>query len=59
MVTIGGLIGHAICSCAAVIGGRILAKKISVKAVTLAGALLFVLFGVFGLYRALVAFYDE
>ncbi|KAJ1330084.1 hypothetical protein BSLG_009756 [Batrachochytrium salamandrivorans] len=34
-VSLGGLLGHSICSCVAVIGGRMLAARISVKSVTI------------------------
>jgi putative Ca2+/H+ antiporter (TMEM165/GDT1 family) len=30
-VTIGGLLGHAVCTTVAVVGGRLLAARISVK----------------------------
>jgi len=43
-ITVGGIVGHAICTSVAVLGGRLLATKISVKTVTLVGALLFLLF---------------
>ena len=45
-VTIGGTIGHAICTAIAVIGGQLIAQKISVKNVTLLGGLVFLLFSV-------------
>eukprot|EP01038_Epipyxis_sp_PR26KG_P008527 gene8527-11527_t len=43
-VVIGGLIGHAFCTGLAVIGGRMLAAKISEKAVAVIGGLLFLFF---------------
>ncbi|KAI8369654.1 hypothetical protein BD560DRAFT_454592 [Blakeslea trispora] len=46
-VTAGVVIGHGMCTAVAVIGGRMLASKISVKTVTFAGAILFLIFGVF------------
>lgn len=46
-VTAGVVIGHGMCTAGAVIGGRMLASKISVKTVTFAGAILFLIFGVF------------
>ncbi|CEG83278.1 Putative Transmembrane protein 165 [Rhizopus microsporus] len=46
-VTAGVVIGHGMCTVVAVIGGRMLASKISVRTVTFAGALLFIAFGVF------------
>ncbi|KAI8928071.1 hypothetical protein BC831DRAFT_450297 [Entophlyctis helioformis] len=58
-VTIGGLMGHALCSAIAVIGGRMLAARISVKTVTILGAIIFVLCGIFGLYEFFVDNYDD
>uniref|UniRef100_A0A7S3LMN9 GDT1 family protein n=1 Tax=Aplanochytrium stocchinoi TaxID=215587 RepID=A0A7S3LMN9_9STRA len=43
-VTIGGTIGHAICTGLAVLGGRMLATRISEKQVAIAGGSLFLLF---------------
>jgi len=43
-VTIGGIIGHALCTGLAVIGGRLLASRISEKTVALAGGSLFLVF---------------
>ncbi|KAG0167253.1 hypothetical protein DFQ28_006381 [Apophysomyces sp. BC1034] len=51
-VTAGVIIGHTMCTALAVIGGRMLAAKISVKTVTFAGAVLFLVFGVFYGYHA-------
>lgn len=50
-ITGGAVIGHAICTGIAVIGGRFLATKISVKMVTLSGALLFLVFSAIGFYQ--------
>jgi len=44
-VTLGGCIGHAACTGLAVLGGRILAAKISEKTVAIVGGILFLLFG--------------
>jgi Ca2+/H+ antiporter, TMEM165/GDT1 family len=41
---LGGTIGHALCTGAAVIGGRMIAQRISVKTVTLVGAFVFLFF---------------
>ncbi|KAI8876500.1 UPF0016-domain-containing protein [Backusella circina FSU 941] len=46
-VTIGVVLGHGMCTALAVLGGRMLASKISVRTVTFAGAILFLIFGVF------------
>jgi len=43
-VTLGGTLGHAICTGIAVIGGRIIAQRISVRTVTLIGGVVFLLF---------------
>lgn len=49
-VCIGGVIGHAICTGLAVLGGRLLASRISEKTVTYAGGVLFLLFAAHSLY---------
>ena len=43
-VIVGGVLGHAICTGTAVIGGRLLASKISVRHVTLLGGIIFIIF---------------
>jgi putative Ca2+/H+ antiporter (TMEM165/GDT1 family) len=45
-VVIGGLIGHALCTGVAVVGGRMLAAKISEKHVAIVGGILFILFAI-------------
>nr|WP_199332403.1 TMEM165/GDT1 family protein [Fischerella sp. FACHB-380] len=45
-VTTGAILGHAICAAFAVIGGRMLAGRISEKTLTIAGGFLFILFGI-------------
>lgn len=45
-VITGGIIGHAICTGLGVIGGRIIAQKISVRTVTLIGGVVFILFAI-------------
>lgn len=45
-VIIGGCLGHALCTGLAVLGGRIVAQKISPRTVTLAGGVVFILFAV-------------
>jgi len=54
LVTIGTVIGHAVCTAGAVIAGRYISTKIDVKYVTLAGAALFVLFGFIYTYEFFV-----
>jgi len=43
-VCVGGVLGHALCTGLAVVGGRIIATRISVRTVTLAGGVVFLLF---------------
>lgn len=45
-VTAGAILGHAICAAIAVIGGRMLAGKISERRLTFIGGCLFLVFGV-------------
>ncbi|KAG8904953.1 hypothetical protein FRC01_008529, partial [Tulasnella sp. 417] len=52
VVTLGTVVGHSVCTAVAVIGGRWLSTKISVKHVTLGGAVLFLLFAVIYFYEA-------
>lgn len=48
-VTIGGILGHAICTGAAVLGGKHLATHIDERMVGFAGGTLFILFGLHSL----------
>eukprot|EP01100_Stratorugosa_tubuloviscum_P002416 TRINITY_DN1560_c2_g4_i1.p1 TRINITY_DN1560_c2_g4~~TRINITY_DN1560_c2_g4_i1.p1 ORF type:complete len:262 (-),score=131.51 TRINITY_DN1560_c2_g4_i1:151-936(-) len=50
-ITLGGILGHALCTGCAVIGGRLLAARISVKTVTLLGAILFLFFSIVSFYQ--------
>jgi len=43
-VCVGGILGHALCTGLAVLGGRIIATRISVRTVTLIGGVVFILF---------------
>ncbi|KAF9113148.1 hypothetical protein BGX27_002092 [Mortierella sp. AM989] len=52
-VSIGAVLGHSICTGVAVIGGRMLASRISVRTVTLAGAVVFEIFAIVSLYEAM------
>ncbi|XP_058108142.1 GDT1-like protein 5 [Magnolia sinica] len=45
-VVLGGIIGQALCTIAAVLGGKSLASQISEKMVALSGGILFLVFGV-------------
>ncbi|KAG6331205.1 hypothetical protein ID866_7888 [Astraeus odoratus] len=59
LVSLGTIIGHMACTTLAVLGGRYVASKISVKHITLGGAMLFLMFGVIYLYESLVASTDD
>jgi Ca2+/H+ antiporter, TMEM165/GDT1 family len=45
-VVLGGLLGHALCTGVAVIGGKMLASRISERTVSLVGGILFLIFAV-------------
>jgi Ca2+/H+ antiporter, TMEM165/GDT1 family len=45
-VTIGAVLGHAICAMIAVIGGKLIAGRISERTITLIGGALFMVFGI-------------
>jgi len=49
-VTLGGILGHSFCTGLAVVGGRMIAARISERQVLLCGGVLFLLFAVHGLY---------
>ena len=49
-VCVGGVLGHVICTGLAVICGALIAKKISVRMVTLIGSLVFIGFAVASLF---------
>lgn len=44
-VTLGAIVGHSICALIAVVGGRLIAGKISERVVTMIGGVLFLIFG--------------
>lgn len=52
-VTLGAILGHGCCTSVAVIGGRAIAGKVSLKVVTIGGAVAFLVFGVIYLVEAL------
>ncbi|KAL1896350.1 GCR1-dependent translation factor 1 [Sporothrix stenoceras] len=54
-VTLGAVIGHACCTGVAVLGGRALAGRVSMKVVTVGGAVSFLIFGVIYLFEAFYA----
>ncbi|MDM3850025.1 MAG: TMEM165/GDT1 family protein [Aphanizomenon gracile PMC627.10] len=45
-VTAGAILGHAICAAIAVIGGKLIAGKISERQITFIGGFLFIIFGI-------------
>lgn len=45
-VIIGGTLGHALCTGLAVVGGRLIAQRISVRTVTIIGGIVFLIFAV-------------
>eukprot|EP00534_Pseudo-nitzschia_fraudulenta_P000979 CAMPEP_0201116214 /NCGR_PEP_ID=MMETSP0850-20130426/561_1 /ASSEMBLY_ACC=CAM_ASM_000622 /TAXON_ID=183588 /ORGANISM="Pseudo-nitzschia fraudulenta, Strain WWA7" /LENGTH=336 /DNA_ID=CAMNT_0047380243 /DNA_START=31 /DNA_END=1041 /DNA_ORIENTATION=+ len=49
-VTLGGCIGHTMCTGMAVLGGRMLAAKISEKTVSIFGGFIFLVFGVHSVF---------
>ncbi|MBR8834752.1 MAG: TMEM165/GDT1 family protein [Stigonema ocellatum SAG 48.90 = DSM 106950] len=50
-VIAGSVLGHAICTGIAVIGGRLLAKRISERTVTVIGGLLYLLFAILATFE--------
>jgi Ca2+/H+ antiporter, TMEM165/GDT1 family len=52
-VTIGAIAGHAICTGAACVGGELLARKISMRAMAVAGGMLFFVFAVHQFWSAM------
>ncbi|GAA5867337.1 hypothetical protein JCM3774_003551 [Rhodotorula dairenensis] len=58
IVTLGTTLGHSVCTGGAVLGGRWISQHISIKHVTLGGAVLFLIFGVMYSYEA-IYFVDE
>jgi putative Ca2+/H+ antiporter (TMEM165/GDT1 family) len=49
-VTIGGILGHCICTASAVLGGRMLASNISEKTVSQWGGIVFLIFGIHSIF---------
>jgi putative Ca2+/H+ antiporter (TMEM165/GDT1 family) len=54
-VTLGAILGHGCCTGVAVIGGRAIAGRVSLRIVTIGGAIAFLLFGVIYFVEALYA----
>ncbi|KAM5542313.1 hypothetical protein V8D89_004186 [Ganoderma adspersum] len=55
VVALGTIVGHSCCTALAVMGGRYVSTKISVKHVTLAASALFILFGIVYFYEAFLS----
>ena len=55
-VTLGAIAGHAVCTGIAVLGGRLLASRISMRKITIGAAFLFMVFGVLYLHEASLHF---
>ncbi|KAI1787672.1 hypothetical protein LXA43DRAFT_1028501 [Ganoderma leucocontextum] len=55
VVALGTIVGHSLCTALAVMGGRYVSTKISVKHVTLAASALFILFGIVYFYEAFLS----
>jgi putative Ca2+/H+ antiporter (TMEM165/GDT1 family) len=49
-VTAGGIIGHALCTGVAVLGGRLLATRVSERTISIIGGVLFLGFGLHSVY---------
>lgn len=49
-VTIGGTLGHSLCTGAAVLGGRMIASRISEKTVSQVGGIIFCVFGLHSIF---------
>ncbi|PGH12662.1 hypothetical protein AJ79_04162 [Helicocarpus griseus UAMH5409] len=52
-VTCGAITGHGICTAAAVLGGRAIAGKVSMRVVTFGGAIAFFVFGLLYIFEAI------
>ncbi|MBE9125119.1 MULTISPECIES: TMEM165/GDT1 family protein [unclassified Coleofasciculus] len=50
-VTAGAILGHGICTAIAVIGGRLIAGRISERLITALGGVLFLIFGAVAIFR--------
>ncbi|XP_069487743.1 putative divalent cation/proton antiporter TMEM165 [Ambystoma mexicanum] len=49
-VAVGGTVGHCLCTGLAVVGGRMIAQKISVRTVTIIGGIVFLVFALSALF---------
>ncbi|AYU78129.1 membrane protein, putative [Leishmania donovani] len=50
-VTVGGILGHALCTGGAVVCGNLIAQRVSMKTVNIVGGVLFIMFGLVTLYE--------
>ena len=50
-VTVGGIVGHSICTGGAVLSGNLIASRVSHRTVNMVGGLLFIFFGLMTLYE--------
>jgi putative Ca2+/H+ antiporter (TMEM165/GDT1 family) len=50
-VTLGAIVGHTICTVVAVMGGRLIAGRISERTITAIGGLLFLIFAVVAIWE--------
>ncbi|ETN79803.1 hypothetical protein NECAME_18068, partial [Necator americanus] len=46
----GGILGHALCTGIAVVGGKLVAQRISVRTVTIVGGIVFLIFALSALF---------
>ncbi|KAI6902935.1 UPF0016-domain-containing protein [Hortaea werneckii] len=53
-VTLGAICGHSVCTGLAVVGGRALAGRVSMRVVTIGGAVAFLAFGLIYIYECLM-----
>lgn len=51
-VIMGAIVGHGLCTAAACVGGKLLAKRISMRTITLGGAIAFFVFAILYFYDA-------
>lgn len=49
-VTIGGIIGHSLCTGVAVLGGKLLATRISERTISIMGGVLFLIFAIHSIF---------
>ncbi len=52
-VTLGAILGHSICAVIAVLGGKLIAGRISERLITAIGGVLFIVFGVVAIFQPL------